>query len=76
MKKGEILALAVIGVAFVGVTLLAFGNPMGIFVVGGALMSGQLLISWYDTAGNHAGGVHAYSDSGNTSSRSISLRRN
>jgi len=45
MKKGEILALAVIGVAFVGVTLLAFGNPVGVFVVGGALMSGQLLIS-------------------------------
>ena len=45
MKNAKgFLAVAVIGVAFVGVTLLAFGNPLGIFVVGGALMSGQLLI--------------------------------
>jgi hypothetical protein len=45
MKKGEVLALAVIGVTFVGMTLLAFGNPIGVFVVGGALMSGQLMIN-------------------------------
>jgi hypothetical protein len=45
MKKGEVLALAVIGVIFVGMTLLAFGNPIGVFVVGGALMSGQLMIN-------------------------------
>jgi hypothetical protein len=44
MKKREVLALAVIGVTFVGMTLLAFGNPIGVFVVGGALMSGQLMI--------------------------------
>jgi len=34
MKKGEVLALALIGTMFVGITLVAFGNPIGAFVAG------------------------------------------
>lgn len=45
MKKETALVLGVIGVAFIGMTLLAFGNPMGALFVGGALATGQLMIS-------------------------------
>ena len=44
MKKETALVLGVIGLAFVGVTLLAFGNPIGALFVGGALATGQLMI--------------------------------
>ena len=76
MKKGEVLALALIGVVFVGMTLLAFGNPIGVFVVGGALMSGQLMINWYDTTGHDAGRVYTGSDSGNLSCNGVYVCRN
>jgi hypothetical protein len=41
MKKGEVLALALIGTMFVGLTLVAFGNPIGAFVVAGVIMLGS-----------------------------------
>jgi hypothetical protein len=41
MKKGEVLALALIGTMFVGLTLVAFGNPIGAFVVAGVVMLGS-----------------------------------
>jgi len=40
MKKQDVAVLGIIGLAFVGLTLLAFGNPIGAFIVGGVVMIG------------------------------------
>lgn len=38
MKKENVLAVALIGVMFAGLTLVAFGNPLGAFLVAGVVM--------------------------------------
>lgn len=38
MKKGEVVAVALIGTMFLGLTLVAFGNPVGAFLVAGVVM--------------------------------------
>ena len=40
MKKQDVAALGIIGLMFVGLTLVAFGNPIGAFIVGGVVMIG------------------------------------
>ena len=40
LDKGFLAVAGVIGLAFVGLTLLAFGNPVGAFIVAGVVMIG------------------------------------
>ena len=38
MKKESVVAVAMIGTMFLGLTLVAFGNPLGAFLVAGVVM--------------------------------------
>lgn len=39
MKKENVVAVAVIGTMLLGLTIAAFGNPLGAFIVGGAVLT-------------------------------------
>lgn len=43
MKKESVVAVAVIGVMFLGLFISAMGNPLGAFLVGGAVLSAGVL---------------------------------
>ena len=40
MKKENVVAVGLIGVMFAGLILVAFGNPLGAFLVAGVIMIG------------------------------------
>ena len=43
MKKENVVAVAVIGVMLLGLFISAMGNPLGAFLVGGAVLSAGVL---------------------------------
>ena len=43
MKKESVVAVAVIGVMLLGLFITACGNPLGAFVVGGAVLTAGVL---------------------------------
>ena len=43
MKKESVVAVAVIGVMLLGLFISAMGNPLGAFLVGGAVLSAGVL---------------------------------
>ena len=43
MKKESVVAVAVIGMMLLGLFISAMGNPLGAFLVGGAVLSAGVL---------------------------------
>jgi len=43
MKKENVVAVSVIGMIFLGIIIAAFGNPLGAFVVGGAVLTAGVI---------------------------------
>jgi hypothetical protein len=43
MKKENVVAVAVIGVMFAGLFIAAAGNPLGAFIVGGAVLTAGVI---------------------------------